>query len=478
MPDPTVLEIALSEIAQGASIYATAKKYNICRTKLQYRSKEAGLQTSFQKNMTKEKSSKQEVLNLRKEGLSLSAIASRTGHGTKAIAKWCNEAGIVLSAEQVKENLRKTAKDGDKELAIKYRLKGMFIPEIAKKLKCSKSSVSLWLKQSSVDFSEVGHLIKKKDLDRRHKSRVSDYREKYKILEVLSEGEIFEDMLRERLKGLAFSEIGEKMGVSKDFARTLLKSFPLSSEEKKVINKLVEKRTLMRRHNGELQPVGGLRKGCERSKFGYYKGIYCSSTYELCWVIYQLDHGHKVQRFPGYLEDQEKTFKYYPDFLAGPMHIVEIKGYENKTVAKKTKLAQSLGYKVSLLKRDDLKEVFAYVDKAYNVNANKRFTLYDNYKPKYTLVCTGCGETFSRDNIGVNENKFCTYRCFGTWNIKNNPHKMKPPPPTHKLTDEQALGVFNSKNTWDNIQKEFGISRRLVSLIKSKKSYSWIHSDS
>src|SRR6516164_8460315 len=31
---------------------------------------------------------------------------------------------------------------------------------------------------------------------------------------------------------------------------------------------------------------GGIRIGSGRSKSGYYKGIYCGSTYELCWVIY------------------------------------------------------------------------------------------------------------------------------------------------------------------------------------------------
>lgn len=28
-------------------------------------------------------------------------------------------------------------------------------------------------------------------------------------------------------------------------------------------------------------PIGGYRKGSGRSKHGYYKGIYCGSTYEL-----------------------------------------------------------------------------------------------------------------------------------------------------------------------------------------------------
>ena len=38
---------------------------------------------------------------------------------------------------------------------------------------------------------------------------------------------------------------------------------------------------------------GGKRHGSGRGKKGWYKGYYCDSTWELAWVIYQLDHGVK-----------------------------------------------------------------------------------------------------------------------------------------------------------------------------------------
>jgi len=57
---------------------------------------------------------------------------------------------------------------------------------------------------------------------------------------------------------------------------------------------------------------GGIRNGSGRSKCGYYNGIYCGSTYELCWVIYNLDHNISFTRFSGYLTDGK--IKYYPDF--------------------------------------------------------------------------------------------------------------------------------------------------------------------
>lgn len=125
--------------------------------------------------------------------------------------------------------------------------------------------------------------------------------------------------------------------------------------------------------------VGGYRPGSGRSKHGYYKGIYCGSTYELCWVIYNLDHNTKFTRFPSYLE--KDGLKYYPDFLLEDSKtIIETKGYEScVSVDRKTKLAESFGYKVIVLRKKELEPIFDYVTKKYKT---KRFyTLYDNYTP-------------------------------------------------------------------------------------------------
>ena len=48
-----------------------------------------------------------------------------------------------------------------------------------------------------------------------------------------------------------------------------------------------------------MSKLGGYREGSGRSKSGYYNGIYCGSTYELCWVIYALDTQVKFDRFKG-----------------------------------------------------------------------------------------------------------------------------------------------------------------------------------
>lgn len=170
---------------------------------------------------------------------------------------------------------------------------------------------------------------------------------------------------------------------------------------------------------------GGYREGSGRSKHGHYKGIYCGSTYELCWVIYNLDHGIKFTRFPSFLE--KDGLKYYPDFLLDDKKtIIEIKGYENKeSVDRKTKLAESFGYVVNVLRKKELKHIFDYVTIKYNT---KKFeTLYDQYKPKHDYVCTNCGNGFSRDRKLKTINKFCSVKCSGHYNGINRFEKITSP---------------------------------------------------
>lgn len=120
---------------------------------------------------------------------------------------------------------------------------------------------------------------------------------------------------------------------------------------------------------------GGYREGSGRSKTGYYQGYYCGSTYELAWIIYQLDHHQQFQRFPGYLSDG--SLKYYPDFLLPDNTIIEIKGYHTELVDRKAELAKSKGYNIEILYRDDLKEIFEYVSNKYNIPQSKFYTLYE-----------------------------------------------------------------------------------------------------
>lgn len=74
---------------------------------------------------------------------------------------------------------------------------------------------------------------------------------------------------------------------------------------------------------------GGIRHGSGRGKRGWYKGFWCDSSWELAWVIYNLDHGIKFERnHQGFeYEFKGKKHKYYPDFILEDRTYVEIKGW-------------------------------------------------------------------------------------------------------------------------------------------------------
>lgn len=160
------------------------------------------------------------------------------------------------------------------------------------------------------------------------------------------------------------------------------------------------------RHNS-----GGYREGSGRAKSGYFRGIYCGSTYELVWIIYSLDHNIQFTRFSGKLELNGVV--YYPDFLLDDNKtIIETKGYEaQESVDKKTKLAESLGYIVKILRKTDLEYAFAYVKKKYNTT--EYHTLYDGYKPLYHYTCSHCSIEFRKDKKLKTNVVFCSRQCAG-----------------------------------------------------------------
>lgn len=76
--------------------------------------------------------------------------------------------------------------------------------------------------------------------------------------------------------------------------------------------------------------LGGYIRGSGRGKKGWYKGHWCDSSYELAWIIYQLDHGYMFTRNTAKFayEWEGKTRNWIPDFILANGCYVEIKGYE------------------------------------------------------------------------------------------------------------------------------------------------------
>jgi hypothetical protein len=111
--------------------------------------------------------------------------------------------------------------------------------------------------------------------------------------------------------------------------------------------------------------MGGLRLKGGRGKQGWYKGYFCNSSWELAWVIYNLDHNIKFQRntcgFPYIYQD--KKFKFFPDFIMeSDNNYVEIKGYmDEKNQAK----IRCFPYKLTVLDKLNIKTYLDYVQNKY-----------------------------------------------------------------------------------------------------------------
>ncbi len=83
---------------------------------------------------------------------------------------------------------------------------------------------------------------------------------------------------------------------------------------------------------------GGYRKGSGRGKSGWYGGYWSDSSWELAFIIYNLDHGIRFERnkekFTYHFLEQSRS--YIPDFIISGIYY-EIKGYYTEQVNEKIK---------------------------------------------------------------------------------------------------------------------------------------------
>ena len=126
---------------------------------------------------------------------------------------------------------------------------------------------------------------------------------------------------------------------------------PHSLTIKKQLSKIAKERKL-----------GGYIKGSGRGKKGWYKGIFCDSSWELAYVIYCLDYNISIQRN---IKKRQYIFEgkernYIPDFIVDGK-LVEIKGYKSKQWEAKIKFNPD----IQVLYEKDLTNIFKYVTTTY-----------------------------------------------------------------------------------------------------------------
>ena len=147
---------------------------------------------------------------------------------------------------------------------------------------------------------------------------------------------------------------------------------------------------------------GGYRKNSGRGKQGWYKGYYCQSSWELAWVIYQLDHQIIFERNTlGFeYELNNERHKFYPDFILENGDYVEIKGYDNGSINSKI---SHFPHKLIMVWKNDIKPYVEYVENKYGKNFIELYegNPHNNKKNK----CKLCGMP--------SKNIYCSRRCSG-----------------------------------------------------------------
>jgi len=167
------------------------------------------------------------------------------------------------------------------------------------------------------------------------------------LTDAVSKGIISEDVRQRILSGS--KKGGKKMGGS-------LNDPILEIERRKKISSTMKKNPM----------AGGKRHGSGRGKKGWYKGIFCDSSWELAYVIYSLDNGIDIKRntesFSYYYKGQDRT--YIPDFIVDGK-IVEIKGYKSKQWEAKISQCEA---KISVLYEEEMKPYIDFVVDKYGKN--------------------------------------------------------------------------------------------------------------
>lgn len=170
-------------------------------------------------------------------------------------------------------------------------------------------------------------------------------------------------------------------------------SLPPSSQHKKYCSRVCAAKNPV---------LGGYREKAGAPCSGWYKGIYCNSSWELAWVIYQLEHEVGFKRCEERFSYQfnGKTHHYHPDFVLEDCHYIEIKG---RPSAKWEAKISQFPHPIKVLYFRDLKPIFQYVVSRYG---SDYIRLYDGNPHKTRKnQCPECGQPARK--------KYCSKTCSG-----------------------------------------------------------------
>lgn len=219
------------------------------------------------------------------------------------------------------------------------------------------------------------------------------------------------------------------------------------------------------------KPTGGCRERSGRSKYGYYEGIWCQSTYEMAFVWYCKSTGKEIVRntegFPYIGIDDEKHL-YYPDFIIEGRY-KEVKGYLREN--DKNKL-RDFPHPIDLIIDDEIKTIVRKAKSHFGVGDLS--TLYaENKRPTFGQVeCGVCGQHFDKPR---KTSLYCSRKCSGKAvrqidhprSIKLN-HSISIPELKETDTQGKVKTMVLHGNTTSEIATVLGISTASVSYHRKK----------
>ena len=144
---------------------------------------------------------------------------------------------------------------------------------------------------------------------------------------------------------------------------------------------------------------GGYRHGSGRGRKGTYKGYYCDSSWELAYVIYNLEHNISFRRneelFPYMFKGEQHNYK--PDFIEGDVY-VEIKGYFSEQVNAKEK---AFPFKLKYIDKNSIKPYIEYAVDKYgkdfcNLYEGQSSVIRKRSKKPHNVpyTCPHCSKTY------------------------------------------------------------------------------------
>lgn len=130
-----------------------------------------------------------------------------------------------------------------------------------------------------------------------------------------------------------------------------------------------------------LRTTSSIRENNTYGKYGYYQDIYCASSWELAFLVFNKDLGKDIKRcdltFTYFMDGVQHT--YFPDFIMDNI-IYEVKGLEKEDVKLKTEAVIAAGYRIEVIRRKEILPIVKALKEKYSV---KDITeLYDKKEVK------------------------------------------------------------------------------------------------